>query len=183
MPEEPTENDINICVLYVDDGAFNFEDRDQLTIDLNLIYQHFTRFGLKMHVEKGKKASKTECVFFPPPGFLRRKLNLSTKNSKGKRIMLVINTKQESYDLRYKREETTYNNLPETRLIFVKEVFVTFCRNFKYLGSWISFYLREDHDIMNRIAAANASMGAMSKIWDDDHVDTYSEYLLFKAIP
>ena len=25
-------------------------------------------------------------------------------------------------------------------------------------------------------------MGAMSNIWDDDHVDTYSKYLLFKAI-
>ena len=36
---------------------------------------------------------------------------------------------------------------------------------------------------MKRIAAANASMGAISKIWDDDHVDTYPKYLLFKAIP
>ena len=48
------------CVLYVDNGAFIFEDRDQLTRGINLIYQHFTRFGLKMHVGKGKKASKTE---------------------------------------------------------------------------------------------------------------------------
>ena len=47
------------CVLYVDDGAFTFEDRDQLTRGLNLIYQHFTRFGLEMHIGKGKKASKT----------------------------------------------------------------------------------------------------------------------------
>ena len=36
---------------------------------------------------------------------------------------------------------------------------------------------------MKRIAAANASMGAMSKIWEDDNVDTYSKYLLFKATP
>ena len=82
------------CVLYVDDRAFTFEDRDQLTRGINLIYQHFTRFGLEMHIGKGKKASKTECVFFPPPGFLRRKLNLSTKNNKRKRKMLVTNTKQ-----------------------------------------------------------------------------------------
>ena len=34
------------CVLYVDDGTFTFEDRDQLTRGLNLIYQHFTRFRL-----------------------------------------------------------------------------------------------------------------------------------------
>ena len=90
------------CVLYVDDGAFTFEDSDQLTRGLNLIYQHFTRFGLNIHTGKGKKASKTECVFFPPPGFLRRKLNLSTKNSKRKSRMLVTNTKQESYESRYK---------------------------------------------------------------------------------
>ena len=86
--------------------------------------------------------------------------------------MLVINTKQETYESRYKREETTYESLPETRLIIVKDGFVTFCRHFKYLGSWISFSLREDHDIMKRTAAANASMGDMSKIWDDDHIDT-----------
>ena len=76
--------------------------------------------------------------------------------------MLVINTKQESHESRYNREETTYNNLPETRLVIVKDGFVTFFRHFKYLGSWISFSLREDHDIMKRIAAANASMGAMT---------------------
>ena len=70
-------------VLYVDDGAFTFEDRNQLTRGLDLIYQHFTIFGLKMHVGKINKASKTECVLFPPPWFLRPKLNLTTKNVKG----------------------------------------------------------------------------------------------------
>ena len=35
---------------------------------------------------------------------------------------------------------------------------------------------------MQRIATANASIGAMSKIWDNDHVDTYLKYLIFKAI-
>ena len=56
-----------LCVLYVDDDAFTFEDRDQLTRGLTLIYHHFTKFGLKMHIGKGKKASKTDCVFFPLP--------------------------------------------------------------------------------------------------------------------
>ena len=36
---------------------------------------------------------------------------------------------------------------------------------------------------MKIIAVANASMGAMSKVWDVDNVDTYSKHLLFKAIP
>ena len=34
-----------------------------------------------------------------------------------------------------------------------------------------------------RIASANASMGAMSKIWEGKHVDLYSNYLLFLSIP
>ena len=88
-----------------------------------------------MHTGKGKKASKTEYVFFPSPGFHRRKLNLSTKNNKRKRKNLVMNAKQESHESRYNREETTYDNLPETRLVIVKDGFVTFCRHFKYLGS------------------------------------------------
>ena len=97
--------------------------------------------------------------------------------------MLVTKTRQESYESRHKREEITYDNLPETRLIVFKDGFITICRHFKYLGSWISFSLQEDHGITKRLSAANALMGVMSKIWDDDHLDTYSKYLIFRAIP
>ena len=55
-----------LCVLYVDDSTFNFDDRDQLTRGLNFIYQHFTKFDLEMHIGTGNKSSKTECAFFPP---------------------------------------------------------------------------------------------------------------------
>ena len=61
-----------LCVLYVDGGAFTFEDRDQLERGISLIYPHFTRFGLEMHIGKEKKASKTECVLFPSPWILRK---------------------------------------------------------------------------------------------------------------
>ena len=80
-------------VLYVDDDAFTFEDRDILTRGPNLIYQHFTRFSLEIYVGKVKKYSKTECVFFSPPICFRRKLNLPTKNRKGKRRMLATKTR------------------------------------------------------------------------------------------
>ena len=92
-------------------------------------------------------------------------------------------TKRESYVSRNNREEKEYENLPETKLIVVCDGFVTFCRHFKYLGNWISFSLRDDHDVVKRIAAANASMSAMSKIWEDDNVDLHSNYLLFRSIP
>ena len=115
------------CVLYVDDCAFTFEERDQLTRGLNLIYHHFTRFGLEIHVGKGKKSPKTECVFFPPPGFLGRKFSLPAKNSRGKRRMSITNTRQESYEERHRREEIACDKFPKTRLIVVKGRFVTFC--------------------------------------------------------
>ena len=38
---------------------------------MNLIYSHFTRFGLEMHISRDNQQSKTECVFFPSPKFLR----------------------------------------------------------------------------------------------------------------
>ena len=43
--------------------------------------------------------------------------------------------------------------------------------------------LRDDHYVAKRIAYVNASMGAMSAFWDDNHVDVYSKYLIFRAIP
>ena len=92
------------CVLYVDDGAFMFENRNQLTRGLTLIYQHFTRFGIEMHMGKGRKASKTECVFFPPQGFFGQKFNLPIENSKRKMRMLVPKTKQESYKAKKRRD-------------------------------------------------------------------------------
>ena len=60
---------------------------------------------------------------------------------------------------------------------------VTFCSRFKYLGSWLSFLLRENHEVAKRIASVDASMGVMASFWDDDHVNLYSEYLMFREIP
>jgi hypothetical protein len=36
---------------------------------------------------------------------------------------------------------------------------------------------------MARIAAANASMGALKEVWRNSHLHVYSKYLLFRAIP
>ena len=57
------------CMLYVDDGAFVFESRHQLETGIPLILRHFAKFGLEMHIGKENKPSKTECVFFPTPGY------------------------------------------------------------------------------------------------------------------
>ena len=52
-------------MLYVDNGAFAFETRRDMEIGANLIFKHFARFGLQMHVGSKSKPSKTECVFPP----------------------------------------------------------------------------------------------------------------------
>ena len=53
--------------LYVDDGAFPFGSREDLKQGMELVFPHFGRFGLEMHIGRGASPSKTECVFFPPP--------------------------------------------------------------------------------------------------------------------
>ena len=60
-------------LLYVDDGAFPFPDRNKLTAGINLIQSHFARFGLEIHIGREGESSKTECVFFPPPQFFNDK--------------------------------------------------------------------------------------------------------------
>lgn len=56
-------------ILYVDDGAFIFNSRQDLIRGVNLINAIFKKFGMEMHIGRNGKASKTECIFFPPPGF------------------------------------------------------------------------------------------------------------------
>ena len=76
-----------------------------------------------------------------------------------------------------------YDTLPETDQIIIADGFVTFCRKFKYLGSRISYNLQDDDNIEAQLAAANQSMGALKEVWCNPHLDTYSKYLLFRAIP
>jgi hypothetical protein len=40
-----------------------------MTRGLAFVYWHFGCLGLKMHIGRGETPSKTECIFFPPPGF------------------------------------------------------------------------------------------------------------------
>jgi hypothetical protein len=61
--------------------------------------------------------------------------------------------------------------------------FGSFTQTFQYLGLLISYNLQDDDNIMARIAAANASMGALKEVWRNPHLDVYSKYLLLRAIP
>ena len=60
------------CILYVDDGAFPFEERLQFESGLTLIHNHFVKFGVEVHIGRGSKASKTKCIFFHHQVFLTK---------------------------------------------------------------------------------------------------------------
>ena len=55
-----------IQLLYVDDGVFPFDSREDLTKGANEIYHLFKKFGLLMHIGKGDADSKTKAMYFPP---------------------------------------------------------------------------------------------------------------------
>ena len=54
-------------MLYVDDGAFVFETRQDLEKGVGIIWRQFAKFALEMHTGTETKTSKTEFFFFPPP--------------------------------------------------------------------------------------------------------------------
>ena len=156
----------------MENGALPFEDRDQLTKRLQLIYDHFKQFGLEMHIGRGAKPSKTEYVLFPPPGFFKRKKILpAMENGVIKAMVEKTRTVRYLHEGKCRQEEREYVSLPKISLVVVSEGFVTLCVHFKYLGSWLSFYLRDDVDARRRIVAANEFMGVLEKFWRDHHVN------------
>jgi hypothetical protein len=198
LPKEYLSRDLTaveiLQCLYVDDGAFIFKSRKDMKRGLALLYHHFERLGLEMHIGRGTTTSKTECIFFPPPGFFdSRLLSLpSPSHEEGTNNAIDYTDDaltdderqaEEKERSRREREEELYDKLDETQPIQVEDGYVTFCRHFKYLGSFISFGLCDDYDIKKRVTAATQSMGALKNVWDSPHLDIWSKYLLFRAIP
>ena len=55
-------------ILYVDDGVFIFDSKNDMEKGARILKTHMARFGLIMHIGRDGKKSKTEAVYFPPPG-------------------------------------------------------------------------------------------------------------------
>ena len=110
-----------------------------------LLLRHFAKLGLEMHIGKENKPSKTECVFFSTPGYFTLPTlpnsNVSTTTSP----YITVKVKQENEKKKLQREDKQYDNLPYTSIIKFKEGNDTFTRNFKYLGSYISYNIRDNH--------------------------------------
>ena len=130
-------------MLYVDDGAFSFKTRREMEIGANLIHKHFAKFGLEMHVGTKSKKSKTECVFFPAPGhFKLLTLPPTAPPADSSSLPVIPKLKKENEETKQKRQDQRYDDAEETRPIRVGETgIITFTRDFKYLGSYISYSL------------------------------------------
>ena len=111
----------------------------------------------------------TTTVQLPSPRPTARKKTKAKKESQEQAQQWKINVK--------------YDALPDTQQFEVADGYVNFCRTFKYLGSRISYNLRDDANIEAQLAVANQSMGALKEVWCNPHLDTYRKYLLFRAIP
>jgi nitrous oxidase accessory protein NosD len=55
-------------ILYVDDSMFVFDKKSDMIKGAEILRKHMARFGLLLHFGKDGKKSKTEAVYFPPPG-------------------------------------------------------------------------------------------------------------------
>ena len=136
-----------------------------------------------MHIGTPSKESKTECVFFPPPGHSKSSaLPPSTPLTDPSQFPVTSKPKQESEEQKRKRHNTIYDAAPETELINIGEHgHITFTKDFKYLGSYCSYSLKDDYDIAKRLSQASSAMGALNHFWDDPAVDDFSKYLIFRA--
>jgi len=109
--------------------------------------------------------------------------SLAAYHPNGQRMINSFDDDVEHDPGQTERKHDMYDRLDKTKNFPVADGFVSFMRTFKYLGSHISYNLRDDDDITAKIAAVNASMSALKELWCNPHLDMYSKYLFFRAIP
>ena len=58
-------------LFYIDDTAWIYKSRDNLTMGLNFSYNILRELGLEMHIGHNDTSSKSERIFFLPPRFFK----------------------------------------------------------------------------------------------------------------
>jgi hypothetical protein len=144
-----------LYTLFVDDTAFIFETRDDLTRGADLLHKHFRRFGLLMHVgittEDGKQIkSKTEAMYFPSGA-------ASPKETPSK---------------------------PETPppVTFGERLHVHYTDVFKYLGSRLTPDLTDTAEIDRRIQQATAQVSKLMNFFKSA-ASLETKRFIFQSIP
>ena len=60
--------------------------------------------------------------------------------------------------------------------------YVEFTKHFCYLGTYVSYNLKDDYDINERIKQASISMSINTTLWKCPNTDMFSKYQLFLAL-
>ena len=93
-------------------------------------------------------------------------------------------TEKENGGTKQKRYDQNYDDAERKKPILIGESgIITFMRHFKYLGSNISYSLKDDYNIVHIIFQASAAIGALKNFWNNNTVKNLSKYLIFCAIP
>lgn len=144
---------------YVDDAAFILMNRQDAEKAATLIVRHFRKFGLTIHVgnrEEGTK-SKTEALYVPS---MWRGIS--------------------------KYEDIPSEEIADIEIVgddFAPGTYMSFTPVFKYLGTVISWDLRENKDVQARIKAANKIFGsAKATFWSNSRVPFELRMRFYKAI-
>ena len=85
---------------------------------------------------------------------LFRVKGITNKKEKKKREKIIL-YKQNARDV---REDFVYDRHPETQRVDLDDGYVGFTKHFPYLGSFISYNLKDDFDISKRITKAFQNM-------------------------
>jgi hypothetical protein len=105
-----------------------------------IVDETLKKFDLLMHVgatfeDREEIKAKTECVFYPPPGFLDPKITIQPELDPTITDTLVVKQKRESPAAIAKRRKLAYFKSAETDRIHIPSVgFIDYTAIFKYLG-------------------------------------------------
>ena len=192
-------------MLYLDDGSFPFNTRDDMITGCEIINETFSELGLEMHTGHGEKKSKTELMYFPTASFFNKTayptlpitttptptaINApnpsdDTTDANGNQLSRTSSKRKLTFStMTQKQRELLYFESQNTNRVLLNDnSFIDFTAHFKYLGTFISFDLTDDHDINNRITKASQAMGALKHFWDNPYADLKAKHLIFLAIP
>ena len=100
-------------ILYLDDGSFIFQSREDLVNGLEIINNIFETMGLEMHVGKGETKSKTEAMYFPTSAFFKQHTPAPIMNSTEPTV-IMHNPADDTHDREGNNiDHTTYSKLSQ----------------------------------------------------------------------
>ena len=107
---------------------------------------------MEIHIGRGPKPSKTECVLFPPPGFFKPS---SHSNPAVDINSYQVTITEKKYNDKQKRqwEDKSYNESNHMNSIKISDGFITFTKHFRYLGKFVLYNICNDYNNDIRLAS------------------------------